>query len=443
MFPGSALSPFLNKFTITPSLDPPWCVLVFPYPIVQHNRHGNHSFSSVLGKFLHYLVCPCCVSVLKFSCTLVYLFPCELSHCNPSEPLLSSLLSNFAYAHALISFSNSASKVSLVVGVPSLRQCSINTSTSLSPSEILTISPFCVLNVLVAIPVSCLSCLFAQHPFYPYPHLLHPAVNVCSCFINYVFHYSLSLLVVLRLLPSFLLYFELYSILLPSCRSLARCKSCVCLSPFLCSLFYSVILPFYCSAAYYQPLAYYFTCCALDQLLTSFRNPRSCTVPFHIVLSCTYAFQELGILRFTFLASLVGPLACFSFAPSFIYSPLVPFLKAPIFFIALVCLLPVHGASLFCEINEFNPQPNQPNRNKPTAQPHTMYSQLLNSHLRIRSCVKSFGGTVFIVYSHQTTIIVNIHLVSVHWAMIRSSYVRCACIHLLPPFPNCCLFLPR
>ena len=51
------------------SPSPPTCVPNFSHPVIQHNHNGNHSFSAVLDKFIHYLVCPCCLSILKFSNT--------------------------------------------------------------------------------------------------------------------------------------------------------------------------------------------------------------------------------------------------------------------------------------------------------------------------------------------------------------------------------------
>ena len=57
--PGSALSPFLNKFTTTPSLHLLGAYSFFHiYPIIQHNHHGEHTFFPVLLKFMHYFICP-------------------------------------------------------------------------------------------------------------------------------------------------------------------------------------------------------------------------------------------------------------------------------------------------------------------------------------------------------------------------------------------------
>ena len=89
----------------------------------------------------------------------------------------------FASAHALISFSNSASNVSLAVDVPSLRYCS--TSTSLFPFELLSILPFCALNI--AIPVSASPACWPSILFIPYPYLLYSAKKCFICFMIYVF----------------------------------------------------------------------------------------------------------------------------------------------------------------------------------------------------------------------------------------------------------------
>ena len=114
--------------------------------------------------------------ILSSTYALLYYFRCELSLQSFWTSVLPFWWIYIRSAHALISFSMSAPNVSSVEGVAtgSLRQCS--TSTYLSPLELLTISPFfcswCSYSRV------CLSCLFAQYPFYPYPHLIHLAIKV-------------------------------------------------------------------------------------------------------------------------------------------------------------------------------------------------------------------------------------------------------------------------
>ena len=126
-FPGSALSPFLNKLTATPSLH-----LLGAYSFFHIQSYSTYIMASIPSPpyfinslIIFYFVCLCCLFLF---CTLATQL--SSSHvvnalCDPSEPRSSlSDAPTFASAHALISLSNSASNVSLTVGVPSLRQCS-------------------------------------------------------------------------------------------------------------------------------------------------------------------------------------------------------------------------------------------------------------------------------------------------------------------------------
>ena len=175
-FPGSALPPFLNKLLRSTLF---MCVLVFQYPTTQPNHHGKHSFSPVLHKLFHYLVCLCCLSTLKFSYTLLYFFPCELS---PSPFWTTTVFpfwcTTLASAQVLISFSNSASTVSSVPYVPSLR-CGSSKSTSLFPFELLTFFVYRFVPLKVAIPVSLSSLLYLSCSEEVSTSLPHPIVTRC------------------------------------------------------------------------------------------------------------------------------------------------------------------------------------------------------------------------------------------------------------------------
>ena len=78
LLPGPALSPFSTKvyhYSFSPPLTR---ILVLPYLIIQHNHHGKQTFSPVLHKIIHYFICPCFLSIIQFSYTLLYFFSCEL-----------------------------------------------------------------------------------------------------------------------------------------------------------------------------------------------------------------------------------------------------------------------------------------------------------------------------------------------------------------------------
>lgn len=98
------------------------------------------------------------------------------SLCNPFELLLTLFYTSaFASAQAVIPPSNSALNVLLVVGVPSLRQCS--TTTSLFALELLPCL-FIVWFYCCSHSGACLSRVFAYCPCYPSTHLVHPAIKL-------------------------------------------------------------------------------------------------------------------------------------------------------------------------------------------------------------------------------------------------------------------------
>ena len=201
------------------------------------------------------------VASLFLSCTFLYFLQGALI-C--AEPL--SFPSWCIYAL------NSPSNSSLVVGVPtsSLRQYS--TSTSLFPFELLIISLFCALSVVL--PVSA-SPVFFSRSYYPYPHLFHPAIKV-FCVISCVFPYSL-------LVPYHIFCcLSSYSIFLPSGRSFTL----VCISLYSYCLF-CLSSDDSITTTYYQ-LPFNF----VEQLVPSFHNSRSWTIIFSIVHCCTYAFHS-------------------------------------------------------------------------------------------------------------------------------------------------------
>ena len=92
--PGSALSPFLNKFTTsTLHLCGSYSFFQIQSHFVQHNHHGMYSFSPVLhgcrSKGIHIwcvpttkirslLVCLCCFSILKVAYALLCFVPSEI-----------------------------------------------------------------------------------------------------------------------------------------------------------------------------------------------------------------------------------------------------------------------------------------------------------------------------------------------------------------------------
>ena len=155
----------------------------------------------------------------------IHLFTSSLVHslCNPYEPLSSlSDAPTFACTQASISFSNSASNVSFVVGVPGLRWYS--TSTSLFPFEQLTTLPLCALNADIPVSASP-ACL----PSIPYirTHIWFIPPSKSSFLLFTIFSFLSS-----------------YNMFLPPCRSFIRCISCVCLSLFSYRLFCFLIPPF-------------------------------------------------------------------------------------------------------------------------------------------------------------------------------------------------------
>ena len=65
---------FFNKFTTSPSLR---LLGAYSFFHILFNHHRKHSFSPVSHRLIHYLVCPCCLSILKFGyCT--HYFTCSL-----------------------------------------------------------------------------------------------------------------------------------------------------------------------------------------------------------------------------------------------------------------------------------------------------------------------------------------------------------------------------
>ena len=130
------------------------------------------------GKCIHDLVCPCCLSVVQFSYKL-YFSPCELSvtllnHCLLPRRRFSSriLRRTFCWLWAFLACGHDL------------------LDSSLFPAEVVTILPFCVLNVAIFAAFASPACLpsiplISTHIcFIPHQNLV--------CFMNYAFPYFSS-----------------------------------------------------------------------------------------------------------------------------------------------------------------------------------------------------------------------------------------------------------
>ena len=112
-------------------------------------------------------------------CLATHFFASPLANslCNACKPRSSlSDEPTLACTYPLSSFSSSAWNISLAVDFASLHENALQVPPSSPSSYLLAAVPFCSLNV--AIYRVCLTCLFVQYPFYPCPHLLHPAIKV-------------------------------------------------------------------------------------------------------------------------------------------------------------------------------------------------------------------------------------------------------------------------
>ena len=158
-----------------------------------------------------------------------------------------------------------------------MRWCSA--STSLFRFELLTILPFCAFKV--ATPVSDSPAHFSNIPFIP-THI---------CFIP-LSKSSFVILTVSFRIPSFYIISFAFFLAIACSSYILRVPLSFLLQP--PSLPHPTIFLLCCILSTFT---YYFTCCGLDQLFPSLYNPRSCSIPFHIVLCGTSAPQHLGKLR--------------------------------------------------------------------------------------------------------------------------------------------------
>ena len=150
-------------------------VLFSPYPTIQHNHHGMHTFSSVIHQFIHYVICPCGLSIPMFSYTLLCfsLRALSVTRLKRGLPFLTNerspapthwaafrvLRGTFRWLWVIPACKRMLYKY-FPLPLPTTRRVTVLCSSCSYP------------------PSASPACLFAQYSFHPYPYLLHHAIEV-------------------------------------------------------------------------------------------------------------------------------------------------------------------------------------------------------------------------------------------------------------------------